>query len=87
MLLRMQAGERVSIHVFGGSMTFGSGCVQGTGTIDSAAAAKKCAWSARFARPKYSNSTEHFKRPKNRDDGSDLDENLTESIAAPKTFI
>ena len=28
-----------------------------------------------------------FKRPKNREDGSDLDENLTESIAAMKTII
>ena len=38
-------------------------------------------------RPRYSNSTENFKRPKNREDSSDLDENLTESIAAMKTFI
>ena len=35
----------------------------------------------------YSNSAENFKRPKNREDSSDLDENLSESIAAPKTFI
>ena len=34
-----------------------------------------------------SNSAENFKRPKNREDSSDLDENLTESIAAQKTFI
>ena len=32
-------------------------------------------------------SSKNFKRPKNREDSSDLDENLTESIAAPKTFI
>ena len=31
--------------------------------------------------------SENFKRPKNREDSSDLDENLTESIAAMKTFI
>ena len=36
---------------------------------------------------KYSNSTENFKRPKHREDSSDLDENSTESIAAQKTFI
>ena len=30
---------------------------------------------------------ENFKRPKNREDSSDLDENLTESIAAMKTII
>ena len=30
----------------------------------------------------YSNSAENFKQPKNREDGLDLDENLTESIAA-----
>ena len=35
----------------------------------------------------YSNSAENFKRPKNREDSSDLDENLTESIAATQTFI
>ena len=35
----------------------------------------------------YSNSAENFKRPKNREDGSDLDEKLTESIAAMKTII
>ena len=35
----------------------------------------------------YSNSAENFKRPKNREDSSDLDENLTESIAAMKTII
>ena len=31
--------------------------------------------------------TEIFKRPKNREDNSDLDENLTEIIAAMKTII
>ena len=36
------------------------------------------------SRDKYSNSTEIFKRPKIRDDSSDLDENLTESIAEKK---
>ena len=35
----------------------------------------------------YSNSAEIFKRPKNREDSSDLDENLSESIAATQTFI
>ena len=35
----------------------------------------------------YSHSTEDFKRPKNREDSFDLDDNLTESIAAQKTFI
>ena len=30
---------------------------------------------------------QNFKRPKNREDSSDLDENLGESIAAMKTFI
>ena len=34
-----------------------------------------------------SNSTENFTRPKNREDSSDLDENLTETIAATQTFI
>ena len=38
-------------------------------------------------RPRYSKRTENFKRPKNRKDSSDLDENLTESIAALKTLI
>ena len=39
------------------------------------------------ARDKYSNRAEHFKQPKNHEDSSDLDENLTESIAAMKTII
>ena len=30
---------------------------------------------------------QNFKRPKNREDSSDLDENLTESIVATQTFI
>ena len=30
---------------------------------------------------------ENFKRSKNREDGSDLDENLTESIAAMRSII
>ena len=38
-------------------------------------------------RDKYSNSTEKFKWSKNREDSSFVDENLTESIAAQKTFI
>ena len=38
-------------------------------------------------RPRYSNSTEIFKQPKNREDCSDLDENLTETIAAMKSII
>ena len=42
-------------------------------------------WS--LARAIYSNSAENFKRLKNREDGSDLDENLTESIATTQTFI
>ena len=38
-------------------------------------------------RDKYSNRAENFKRLKNREDSSDLHENLTESIAATQTFI
>ena len=38
-------------------------------------------------RDRYSNRAEIFKRPENRKDSSDLDEHLTESIAAMKTFI
>ena len=34
-----------------------------------------------------SKSTENFKRPENREDSSDLDENLIETIAAMKTRI
>ena len=34
-----------------------------------------------------SKRTENFKRPKNREDSSDLDENLTESIAAMRSII
>ena len=34
-----------------------------------------------------SHDYENFKRPKNREDGSDLDENLTESIAAMRSII
>ena len=37
-------------------------------------------------RRRYSNSKENFKLPKNREDSSDLDENLTELIAATQTF-
>ena len=38
--------------------------------------------------PKFSNFfSNEFDRPKNREDGSDLDENLTEIIAAQKTCI
>ena len=33
----------------------------------------------------YSNGGEIYKRPKNREDSSDLDEHLTESIAATRT--
>ena len=40
-----------------------------------------------FNRPRYSKRTENFKRPKNREDSSDLDENLTESIAAMRSII
>ena len=40
-----------------------------------------------WCRDEYSDSTENFKRPKNRDDSSDLDEDLTGSNAAHKTFI
>ncbi len=35
----------------------------------------------------YSNSMENFKLPKNREDGSDLDENLSETIAAMKSIM
>ena len=38
-------------------------------------------------RDRYSNRTENFKRPKNREDSSDLDENLTETIAAMRSII
>ena len=38
-------------------------------------------------RDRYSNRAENFKRPKNREDSSDLDENLTESIAAMRSII
>ena len=38
-------------------------------------------------KPRYSKRTENFKRPKNREDSSDLDENLTESIAAMRSII
>ena len=43
--------------------------------------------SGRNFRDKYSNRAENFKRPKNREDSSDLDENLTESIAAMRSII
>ena len=42
---------------------------------------------AASVRDKYSNHAENFKRPKNREDSSDLDENLSETIAAMKTII
>ena len=42
---------------------------------------------AYLIRPRYSKRTENFKRPKNREDSSDLDENLTESIAAMRSII
>ena len=35
----------------------------------------------------YSNSAENFKQPKNREDSSNFDENLSESIAVTQTFI
>ena len=35
----------------------------------------------------YSNSAENSKRPKNLEDSSDLDENLTETIAAMRSII
>ena len=34
-----------------------------------------------------SNNAENFKRPKNREDSSNLHENLRESIASPQSFI
>ena len=40
-----------------------------------------------FNRAIYSNSAENFNRPTNREGSSDLDENLTESIAATQTLI
>ena len=61
--------------------------LRGGGDIDFSGAAAAAKIAARPSRATYSNSTENFKRPKNRQDSSDLDENLTESIAAPKTFI
>ena len=40
------------------------------------------------SRPRYSDSTKSFsERPKNREESSDLDENLTESIAAMRSII
>ena len=60
-------------------------------TIDSVKFSSKSELSHDFLADKnraiYSNSAENFKRPKNREDSSDLDKNLSESIAAPKTFI
>ena len=47
----------------------------------------KCSDPSSSDRAIYSNSAESFKRRKNREDSSDLDENLTESIAATQTFI
>ena len=35
----------------------------------------------------YSNRAENFKWPKNSEESSNLDENLTESIVATQTFI
>ena len=47
-----------------------------------------CLWiGPEINRPRYSKRTENFKRPKNREDSSDLDENLTESIAAMRSII
>ena len=40
-----------------------------------------------LCRPRYSNSTKNFKRPKNREDSSDVDENLTDRIAAMRSII
>ena len=40
-----------------------------------------------FTEQIYSSSAENFERPKNREDGSNLDEHLSESIAATQTFI
>ena len=40
-----------------------------------------------FDRAIYSNSADNFKGTKNHEDSSDLDENLTESIASPQSFI
>ena len=61
--------------IFGGTM------------VTAAAAAVKVPIARAMDKAIYSNSAENFKRPKNREDSSDLDENLSESIAAPKTFI
>ena len=44
-------------------------------------------FAAGMVRAIYSNSTENLKRPTNREDSSDLDENLTESIAAMRSII
>ena len=44
-------------------------------------------FAAGMVRAIYSNSTENLKRPTNREDSSDLDENLTDRIAATQTFI
>ena len=44
------------------------------------------ALSGEVFKDEYSNSTDNFKRPKNREDSSDFDDNLTESIAAQRNF-
>ena len=44
-------------------------------------------WQGLSNRAIYSNSAENFKRLTNPEDSSDLDENLTEPIAATQTFI
>ena len=40
-----------------------------------------------MVRTKYSNSKENFNRPKNREDSSDFDDLLTESIATALSII
>ena len=48
---------------------------------------KKPCKKSRKVKPRYSNGIEIFERPKNREENSDLYENLSESIAAQQTFI
>ena len=59
----------------------------GDGPVSGREVAHFCCAFALAGRDRYSNRAENFKRPKNREDSSDLDENLTERIATQKTFI
>ena len=58
-----------------------------TSNFDAASLHSEFADSLQVSRDRYSNRAENFKQPKNREDSSDLDENLTESIAAMRSII